>query len=371
MLGGYVLLNDPDLIRPVLVEKAANYPKDALQLEKLTPAVGRGLLTAEPDSWRLQRRTVAPLFQPASVAGYLAPMAASIDAMLARWEDHARSGAAVDIAREMTGAHLRHHLAHGVLPRDRDAGRGDGRGDHHLFRGARAHRLVGCAAAAALAAAAGLHPREARAGDFPRGGAPPCGAAPGTDRGGRHAAGRSGHAADAGARSGNRRAALRYGDPRQSGHLHRRRPRDDRERAGLDAVPALGVSRGRCGGRRRSRCARRGAGRGRSRASHRHAHDPGRIDAALSAGAVPEPRGGGARPDRRCGGDARHARHHRAVGAAPAPQAVGGARPVLPGALSRRRTAERSRALPICRSARARASASAWALRCRRCCSRL
>src|SRR5215218_7980833 len=44
-LGGFVLLNDPDLIRYVLVENAANYPKDALQLEKLMPAVGRGLLT--------------------------------------------------------------------------------------------------------------------------------------------------------------------------------------------------------------------------------------------------------------------------------------------------------------------------------------
>ncbi|MGB9368796.1 MAG: cytochrome P450 [Xanthobacteraceae bacterium] len=102
MLGGYVLINDPDLIRYVLVENAANYPKDALQLEKLTPAVGRGLLTAEPESWRLQRRTVAPLFQPASVAGYLASMAASVEEMLARWEDHARSGATIDIAREMT-----------------------------------------------------------------------------------------------------------------------------------------------------------------------------------------------------------------------------------------------------------------------------
>src|SRR6476660_7605415 len=102
MLGGYVLINDPDLIRYVLVENAANYPKDALQLEKLTPAIGRGLLTAEPESWRLQRRTVAPLFQPASVAAYLASMAVSVEEMLARWEDHARSGAAMDIAREMT-----------------------------------------------------------------------------------------------------------------------------------------------------------------------------------------------------------------------------------------------------------------------------
>ena len=68
MLGGFVLLNDPDMIRHVLIDNAANYPKDALQLEKLTPAVGRGLLTAEGDDWRLQRRTVAPLFQPAAVA---------------------------------------------------------------------------------------------------------------------------------------------------------------------------------------------------------------------------------------------------------------------------------------------------------------
>ena len=66
MLGGFVLLNDPDLIRHVLIDNAANYPKDALQLEKLTPAVGRGLLTADGADWRLQRRTVAPLFQPAA-----------------------------------------------------------------------------------------------------------------------------------------------------------------------------------------------------------------------------------------------------------------------------------------------------------------
>src|SRR3954471_7143160 len=91
MLGGYVLLNDPDLIRRVLVENAANYPKDDLQLEKLTPAIGRGLLTAEGDAWRLQRRTVAPLFRPEAVASYLPPMTASIEEMLTRWADHAQS----------------------------------------------------------------------------------------------------------------------------------------------------------------------------------------------------------------------------------------------------------------------------------------
>jgi len=101
-LGGYVLLNDPDLIRHVLVDNAANYPKDDLQLDKLTPAIGRGLLTADTESWRLQRRTVAPLFQPQAVESYLAPMAASVAKMLAGWESHARDGAVVDIAHEMT-----------------------------------------------------------------------------------------------------------------------------------------------------------------------------------------------------------------------------------------------------------------------------
>jgi len=101
-LGGFVLLNDPDLIRHVLIDNAANYPKDTLQLEKLTPAVGRGLLTSEGGDWRLQRRTVAPLFQPAAVASYLGSMAASVEELLTRWDGHAQSGAVVDVAREMT-----------------------------------------------------------------------------------------------------------------------------------------------------------------------------------------------------------------------------------------------------------------------------
>ena len=99
-LGGFVLLSDPDLIRHVLIDNAANYPKDDLQLEKLTPAVGRGMLTADGEAWRLQRRTVAPLFQPAGVASYLAAMAVSVDETLARWDR--QIGATVDVAREMT-----------------------------------------------------------------------------------------------------------------------------------------------------------------------------------------------------------------------------------------------------------------------------
>ncbi len=101
-LGGFVMVNDPELIRRVFVDNAANYPKDDLQREKLEPALGRGLLTAEGDDWRLQRSTVAPLFSPQAVAGYIGAMAVAVRVLLDRWERHADAGDTLDVAQEMT-----------------------------------------------------------------------------------------------------------------------------------------------------------------------------------------------------------------------------------------------------------------------------
>jgi cytochrome P450 len=102
IMGPLVIINRPDAIRRVFLDNAANYPKDALQLEKLAPALGRGLLTSDRDEWRFQRRTVAPLFQPSAVAAYVPVMADAVAAMLVRWENAAASGAMLDAAREMT-----------------------------------------------------------------------------------------------------------------------------------------------------------------------------------------------------------------------------------------------------------------------------
>jgi cytochrome P450 len=102
LMGPFAIINRPDAIRRVFLDNAANYPKDALQLEKLAPALGRGLLTSDRDEWRFQRRTVAPLFQPSTVAAYLPIMADAVAAMLARWESAAANGAVLDAAREMT-----------------------------------------------------------------------------------------------------------------------------------------------------------------------------------------------------------------------------------------------------------------------------
>ena len=56
-LGRLTVVSDPGAIRHILVDNAANYRKDDLQLRVLAPGLGRGLLTAEGDEWRLQRRT--------------------------------------------------------------------------------------------------------------------------------------------------------------------------------------------------------------------------------------------------------------------------------------------------------------------------
>lgn len=102
LLGPVVIVNRPDAIRHVFLDNAHNYPKDAIQLEKLGPALGRGLLTSEREEWRFQRRTVAPLFQPSSVAAYLPVMVEAVAAMLDRWESSAADGTVLDAAREMT-----------------------------------------------------------------------------------------------------------------------------------------------------------------------------------------------------------------------------------------------------------------------------
>ena len=59
-----VLLNAPDAIHHVLVDNPANYRRSPASIRILRPITGRGLLLSEGETWRLQRRTVAPALAP-------------------------------------------------------------------------------------------------------------------------------------------------------------------------------------------------------------------------------------------------------------------------------------------------------------------
>jgi cytochrome P450 len=122
VLGRITVVSDPAAIRYVLVDNAANYRKDDLQRRSLAPGLGKGLLTVEGDEWRLQRRTLAPLFAPRHVTGFFATMADSAERLVRRWRRH--DGRLLDISLEMTRVTLdvleRTIFTHG-LARDPDA----------------------------------------------------------------------------------------------------------------------------------------------------------------------------------------------------------------------------------------------------------
>jgi cytochrome P450 len=96
-----VLVHEPSAIRRVLLDNAANYRKDALQQRVLSAGLGYGLLSAEDDQWRVQRRTLAPMFSSKTVASFAPAMMQAAQALVERW--HARGeGACIDAAAEMT-----------------------------------------------------------------------------------------------------------------------------------------------------------------------------------------------------------------------------------------------------------------------------
>ena len=90
----------PAGVKHVLVDNVANYVKDALQLRVLRPGLGDGLLTAEGEAWKRTRRTLAPLFSPRAVEGFVAAMDGKAQAMVARLAMLA-DGSRVDAGAEM------------------------------------------------------------------------------------------------------------------------------------------------------------------------------------------------------------------------------------------------------------------------------
>ena len=92
IMGEVVVLMDPAAIRHVMVDNAANYRKDDLQRRVLGADRGKGesLLTAEGELWRQTRRTVAPLFTPRRIAGFLPLMLEAAEKLAARLAAEAR-----------------------------------------------------------------------------------------------------------------------------------------------------------------------------------------------------------------------------------------------------------------------------------------
>ncbi|HEY6024177.1 MAG TPA: cytochrome P450 [Pseudolabrys sp.] len=73
-MGRVAVVSDPVAIRRVLLENCDNYQKDWLQRRVLSAGLTGGLLTAEGQNWKAQRRALAPLFARKTVTNFSAAM---------------------------------------------------------------------------------------------------------------------------------------------------------------------------------------------------------------------------------------------------------------------------------------------------------
>jgi len=99
-IGSVAVVSDPAAIRHVLMDNCDNYQKDWLQRRVLSAGLTNGLLTAEGQQWRMQRRTFAPLFARKTVLCFSAAMIDAAQAMVERLSRY--DGQTVDLAVQAT-----------------------------------------------------------------------------------------------------------------------------------------------------------------------------------------------------------------------------------------------------------------------------
>ena len=95
------MVQDPGALRRIFLDNADNYPKSEIMLRMLRPAVGDSLFTSEGDSWRWQRRAVAPVFAQRNVTALAPIMSASAERTAQRL---ARCGGRAEMVAEMLSA---------------------------------------------------------------------------------------------------------------------------------------------------------------------------------------------------------------------------------------------------------------------------
>jgi len=93
-----LLVHEPAAIRRVLLDNAGNYQKDSIQRRVLSAGLGDGLLSAENEQWRTQRRILAPIFARRTILDFAPAMMDAAQALAARWRG--KDGTTIDVAAE-------------------------------------------------------------------------------------------------------------------------------------------------------------------------------------------------------------------------------------------------------------------------------
>lgn len=96
-----LIVNDPRLIRHILVENASNYRMAEVRQLILRPILRDGLLTAEGPVWKRSRKAMAPVFTPRHAKGFAGKMLAKSEEYVAKYADIGVGGRVEDMSIDM------------------------------------------------------------------------------------------------------------------------------------------------------------------------------------------------------------------------------------------------------------------------------
>jgi cytochrome P450 len=97
-----LIVNDPGLIKHVLVDNAANYRMSDIRQLVLRPILRDGLLTAEGPVWKRSRKALAPVFTPRHARGFAGQMLSQTEQYAAKYDGVGSRGAIFDVSSDMT-----------------------------------------------------------------------------------------------------------------------------------------------------------------------------------------------------------------------------------------------------------------------------
>ena len=102
MRGRLAWVTEPKLVEEILLGNHESFPKSPIERRIFKPILGESILVAEGQSWRWQRRTLAPLFRHGDLMALVPQMSAAASRMIEGWRqsvpDQARP-----IDQDMTG----------------------------------------------------------------------------------------------------------------------------------------------------------------------------------------------------------------------------------------------------------------------------
>jgi cytochrome P450 len=105
-LGSMFIISDPAGVKRILLDNAANYPKEPQTSRIMGAAFGDGLLTSNGEKWRRHRRILAPSFDHRSIVSYAPAMVETTTRFIEKWDDLSPN-TPIDIDSEMTELTLR------------------------------------------------------------------------------------------------------------------------------------------------------------------------------------------------------------------------------------------------------------------------